>query len=89
MEIKMKQVERIQTPEIVHYKYSNSVESYFKLGTSRFHRLDGPAFINDNGLVAWFIDGKEYFRFKDYLEIVKPLISDEAYLILVLTYGTE
>ena len=60
------------------------------------HRLDGPAIVfddndgeGDDGAVAWYIHGEEYFEFRTYCIHVKPLISDEDYLILILTYGNN
>ena len=51
------------------------------------HRVDGPAIDwDDDQYKEWWLDGIEY-SFKDYLNELKPLISDEAYFILVLTYG--
>ena len=53
------------------------------------HRLDGPAIEWVDGSKSWYIDGTRYFPFQSYLEAVKPLITEQEYFILVLTYGTE
>lgn len=60
---------------------------WFKHGT--LHRLNGPAIETIDSERLWYIDGKFYLHYKHYLEDVRKLISDEAFLILVLTYGTE
>ena len=57
-------------------------------------RLDGPAAIwytpgpyKYRGVDWWIDDGM--YSFKDYCKKVKHLISDEAYFILILTYGDD
>ena len=53
------------------------------------HRLDGPAIEYTDGRKKWCLDGTWFNTFQDYLIYVKPLISDEEYIILVLTYGVS
>ena len=67
-------------------KRLNGFWSWWKNG--KRHRLDGPALININNKseTNWFIEGIRY-SYRDYIATVKPLISDEAYFILILTYG--
>lgn len=56
----------------------------------QYHRLDGPALIHSTAKMGfkdeWWINGFRY-KFKDFCEEVKQLITDEEYLMLILTYG--
>ena len=73
----------------VHTIYDTGVESWFKVGTTQYHRLDGPAFIDPRiNYMKYYLDGKSY-TFKEYCTKVKTLISDEEYFILILTYGNQ
>lgn len=53
------------------------------------HRLDGPAIQRTSSVrCGWWINGLRY-EFTDYCKVVKPLISDEEYFTLLLTYGNN
>ena len=52
------------------------------------HRLDGPAVERADGSKEWWVNG-EIYLFKNYCAKVKPLISEEAYFTMLLTYGDK
>ena len=62
---------------------------------AKWHRVGGPAQFYGEGSPfrnqildhAWWYLDKPY-SFKAYCTMVKPLMSDEAYFILMLTYST-
>ena len=68
------------------FNIDNRGTKRWRLPNRKYHRLDGPAIEWADGEHWWFINGIDY-SFKEYLNEVKSLISDEAYFILVLTYG--
>ena len=53
-----------------------------------WHRIGGPAYINNaSNEVGWYLNERGY-RFKDYCEQVKSLMSEEDYLVMILTYSS-
>ena len=54
----------------------------------KLHRLNGPAVEFANGETSWYLNGV-YCQYHEYLPPVREQISDEEYLVLILTYGTD
>ena len=55
----------------------------------RFHRIGGSAILpSDHDALYWYIHGHCY-EFNEYCKLVKPLMTDEDYLIMILTYGHQ
>ena len=55
--------------------------------SSSLHRVGGPAREYDTGKVEWFFKGKRIFKFSAYCNLVEPYMTDEDYLVMILTYG--
>lgn len=51
-----------------------------------WHRIGGPAFISAEGRNIFYLDSNEY-HFNEYCKLVKPLMTEEDYFIMILTYS--
>lgn len=51
----------------------------------RWHRIDGPAILYDDGDMSWYINGMNVSTNADYQMFAR--ISDEDMLALILKYG--
>lgn len=63
----------------------HTVSSHTSLFPPYLHRIGGPAVVRKDGNNRfWFLD--ECYNFPEYCELVRPYMTDEAYLIMILTY---
>ena len=65
--------------------YDHDITPYIKgvtpLGKLHWHRVGGPAIVGQ-----WYYKNT-WYSFYEYCELVKPLMTEEDYFIMVLTYG--
>lgn len=54
-------------------------------GGFHFHRIDGPAY-QENDNLGWYIDDK-FYTFEEFCTIVRTHLTDEAYFTMILTYS--
>lgn len=73
---------------IIVYKHPRGYIHYYTQKHGNFlHRIGGPALIYPPPMHKhlWYFEGLRY-SFKRYCELARPYMTDEEYLVMILTY---
>lgn len=74
---------KMSTDVEYHVEQPSGAQMWSKDG--KLHRTDGPALVESDGMVRWWLDGIEFDTFDEWFEKVQ--VSDEDKTLLKLKYG--